>query len=302
MPDDQGAVALLGQAAIPQLTVDLVDLVAVEGLAQDDVGAEAELVVDALAGGVGDGDDALPEGEALGVAGLQAGELGAGGVERVGVGLGQGAALLVEGLEVLERGGARGVEHEALALDGEDEDAEVGAPVADMVVAREVGAAELEQAGDGLADDDRAEVADVHLLRGVGRGVVDDDLAAGVEGRGPAAPGLGVGVSRYPGVERGGREAEVQEAGAGDLDLEAGRGEGALGLQGVEQLGGEGARVGLGGLGGGEDAVGLVVAVAGVGGGADLRVEGRAEGRHPGGNAADQGVELTGGVEPGGGH
>jgi len=43
-----------------------------------------------------------------------------------------------------------------------------------MVVADHLRAAERQQAADGLADDGRAQVADVHLLRGVRRGVIDE--------------------------------------------------------------------------------------------------------------------------------
>jgi hypothetical protein len=38
MPDHEGALALLGQLVLRELGVDLVDLVAVEGFAEDDVG------------------------------------------------------------------------------------------------------------------------------------------------------------------------------------------------------------------------------------------------------------------------
>jgi hypothetical protein len=60
MPDHERAFAFFGELMLRELGVDLVDLVAVEGFAEDDVGLEAELVVDALAGGVGDLDDLLP--------------------------------------------------------------------------------------------------------------------------------------------------------------------------------------------------------------------------------------------------
>ena len=37
-----------------------------------------------------------------------------------------------------------------------------------MIIADELGAAELDQTSDGFADDNRTEVANVHLLGGVG--------------------------------------------------------------------------------------------------------------------------------------
>lgn len=63
-------------------------------------------------------------------------------------------------------------------MNGHDEDAELGAPVADVVIADDVGAEEVEDAVDGVSDDHGAEVADVHLFGGVGGGEVDGDFFA----------------------------------------------------------------------------------------------------------------------------
>ena len=57
-----------------------------------------------------------------------------------------------------------------------DEHAEGRAPVPDVVLPDDVVAQVLERAGEGVADDRGAEVADVHLLGDVGRGVVDRDV------------------------------------------------------------------------------------------------------------------------------
>ena len=132
-----------------------------------------------------------------------------------------------------------------------------------MVIADEVGATELDQAGDGLADDDRAKVADVHLLRGVRRRIVDDDLAAAHQAGRAGAPLRFVAILAQPGAEGGRRELEVDEARAGDFHLHDLVVKPALGADGFNERGGEGARVGLGLLGGGEDAVGLEVGVTG---------------------------------------
>ena len=80
MPGDERALAFLRQPVLGQLRIDLLDLVAVEGLPEDHVGPEAELVVDALAGRVRNLNDLLPEGGVGWVAGLELRELGPGGV------------------------------------------------------------------------------------------------------------------------------------------------------------------------------------------------------------------------------
>ena len=55
-----------------------------------------------------------------------------------------------------------------------DEHAELCAPVADVVEPEHVVSQELDEVGDGVADDGRPEVPHVHLLGDVGRRVVDD--------------------------------------------------------------------------------------------------------------------------------
>ncbi len=73
----------------------------------------------------------------------------------------------------------------------------------------------------------------------------------------------------------------------------------ALGTDGFDERGGEGARVGLGFLGGGEDAVGLEVGVAGIRG-LQLRIEVGLEAGDGGGRLAQQGVDFAGRIEPDG--
>ena len=299
MPDHERAFALFSQLILSQLCVDLVNLVAVEGFAEDDVGLEAELIVDALAGGVGDLDDLLPEGGVSGVASLELRELGAGGVHEHRVRLGGDAAFFVKTLEVFEGVRALGVELEARATDGEDEDAEVRTPVADVVVADEISAAEFDETGDGLADDDWAKVANVHLLRGVRRRIVDDDLAAAHQAGRAGAPLGFVAILAQPGAEGGRRELEINEAWTGDFHLDDLVVEPALGADSFDERGGEGARVGLGLLGGGKDAIGLEVGVTGIRR-FQLWIEVGLETGDGSGRLAQQGVDFTGRIEPDG--
>ena len=130
-----------------------------------------------------------------------------------------------------------------------------------MVVADEVGATEFDETGDGLADDDWAKVANVHLLGGIGRRIVDDDLTTAHQASRAGAPLGFVAILAEPGAEGGGRKLEINEARASDFHLDDLVIEPALGAHSLDESRGEGARVGLGLLGGGKDAIGLEVGV-----------------------------------------
>jgi hypothetical protein len=56
-----------------------------------------------------------------------------------------------------------------------DEHSELCAPIADVVLADDGVAFEFVEAGDAVADDGAAEMADVHLFGDIGAGVIDDD-------------------------------------------------------------------------------------------------------------------------------
>ena len=161
-----------------------------------------------------------------------------------------------------------------------------------MVVANHLRAAKREQAAERLADHGRAQVADVHLLRGVGRRVVDDPRLPGEHGGGADAEVfLGV-VGGEPVLQRGGREAEIDEARAGDFD----RADFGRQRDQADELGGEGARVLLLALGVGENAVGLEIAVRRIGG-ADVGREEREVEAGLGGGGFHGVLDLGGDVE-----
>ena len=212
--DDQGALAFLGDAACEQFGVNGGHLVVVKAFAEGLVEADAELVVDFLEGGDGDLADVTPDGGVFGVAGLEFYEFGAGGVEHGRVGVGGGVTDFVKAFEFFERsGGEGGVEGGAIGGEGlfvsPDDFAEGGAPVADVVVADDAGSAEGCDPGHGLADDGGAQVADVHLFGGVGRGVVYHPSLSGEGAGGGGAQGFGGGEGGQPGFEGGGLEGEV---------------------------------------------------------------------------------------------
>ena len=111
-------------------------------------------------------------------------------------------------------------EVDIVALDLHDQRAEVGAPVADVVVANEIGSAEIEEARNCLADDHRTQVADVGLFCGVGARVVDDDFMPVLQFLRAA---LVVGFARVgelPVPDKLGREFEVNKTGAGQRKLD----------------------------------------------------------------------------------
>ncbi|MNJ57189.1 hypothetical protein D3C77_527680 [compost metagenome] len=109
--------------------------------------------------------ETLPQAQALGIAGLQANHQLAGAVGELG---GFVEAFLCRTVELLEIGqlafGGR-----RLLLQVGQQHAELGAPVADMVLPDHVVAEEGQHARDGVADDGRAQVADVHFLGQVRR-------------------------------------------------------------------------------------------------------------------------------------
>ena len=74
----------------------------------------------------------------------------------------------------------------------------------------------FEEAGDDVADDGGAEVADVHLFGDVGAGEIDDGDGGIGEGVDAEAVGIAEGFGEAVG-EPVGAEAEVDKAGAGDL-------------------------------------------------------------------------------------
>ncbi len=139
--------------------------------------------------------------------------------------------------------------------------AELGAPVAHVVLADHRVAEELEHAGDAVTDDGRTQVADVHLFGQVGRRQVDDHLFGGA---GFAYAQVVVGQRRVQALGQGVSVLEeVEEPGTGDLDFA----DVGAGRQRRDQLVGEVARLHARRLGqhhgdvAGEVAMGLVAGV-----------------------------------------
>ena len=136
---------------------------------------------------------------------------------------------------------------------GDDEQAHLKAPVAEVGVAQHLLAEEAPDPLDRLADDRRAQVTDVHLLGHIGSGVVDDDPAGALDrpDAGPFVAREGVGAQAEGRVRHG----DVDESRPRDLDpLDRGIPPQALG-----DLARDLSRVALQGLGRREGAVALEV-------------------------------------------
>ncbi|MNS48254.1 hypothetical protein D3C72_808170 [compost metagenome] len=270
------------------------------GLAVPQVEGDVQGAELALQRGAADGDEVGPQGAVAGTAVLQLSGGLAGAVAEGGVFLGLGGGLGIEAFQVLQRDrtlgreGAVALGHEGvgqvLVAAGGDQQAHLEAPVAEVGVAPDGVAAEAEQPLQALADDGRAQVADVHRLGHIGAGVVDDDLARRRVQRG-AGQGF-VGGHLGGALGQGGvGELQVDEAGTGDLDRRQTR----VGAQAFGDAGGQLARIGLQRLGGGQGAVGLEVGQVGAVRGDDTRERCvHAFGGEGGGDRfAERGLEIS---------
>ena len=214
--DNGGAFALDRQPLGFQVGHDLRQHVVVHGLAHDVLVGQGDIqaVVVELVLLHGHVDQLLPHGTAVLVATLQlhhvvTGALGEGFVFVVAT-LGLG----VEGFQILEC-------HVAGVLVGHllqigDQHAELGAPVADVVGADHFVAEEFQRARSHVTEYGGADVVHRHLFGHVGGGVVHH------HGLWRGQPYVGVGRGHH-GLDLTGQpalvEEEVDEAGAGDLDL-----------------------------------------------------------------------------------
>ena len=255
--DADGAVADFGDALGEEIVDERGEFVVVGAFAEVVVEVGVELGVDGAELVEGEGDAAGPDLFVFGVALLEFDELVAAGVEDGRIGLGLGVDGFVEAEEFGDGVGVEGggVEQGFPAV---EDHAKLGAPVADVVVGDDFVADEAGDAGEGVADEGGADVADVRGFGDVRRGEVDDDGARGGDG-GDAEVGVGDGLEEVGG-EGGGGEGEVEEAGAVDAGFFAEVGD----VEGVDDLLGEGAGVGAHLLGEDHGGVRLVVAVAGV--------------------------------------
>ena len=235
----------------------------VETFAEALVEADTEFFVDVLEFGPGQIHELLPDGAVLRIALLEFDQFLARGLVHGGIGLLERVDLAVKAGHFRNGIARQGVAIKEMFPPVEDL-AELRAPVAEMVVGDDLVSGEPRDAGQRVAEDGAADVADMHRLGDVGRAEVDDDALRVPGFRHPAAGVTGQGAELLRDPLR--FEAEVEEAGARDFRFVAN----VAGFKIIRDLGGEFTRVGFGLLGQDHGGVGLVVAEARVGRGGDF--------------------------------
>ena len=252
------AAAFAGDSMFEEFIDKAGEAIVVVTFAQPVVEFDVEAVVNFLQAVLGNVDALLPDREVIGVAGLEFDELGFARIEHGRVFLGGGVDHAIDADQFGDRGGFQSglVEEVVPAV---NDHAELGAPVADVIVRDDVESEETRNARKRIADDGRADVADVHRLGDVGCREIDDHGFASAGGR-HAEPFVADQGCRAGGVG-GGKNAEIDEAGTGDV----GGGQ-AIELEVVDDFLGQRAGIGLARLGENHGGVRLVIAKTKVGG------------------------------------
>ena len=199
------------------------------------------------------------------VAGLQGDDHLPGAVGELGVRVETRTGRRVEGFQVAEFRRCGALAGAAQVRQVREQHAELGAPIADVVLADDFMAQRFQYARHGVADDRAAQVADMHLLGEVRRGVVHDDLVG-------ASCALDAWRREALSNERR-CQGDVDEAGAGNFNalrnvLHT------IGLKRGHHRLGHVAWLAAGPLRGGHRAVCLVVAVLGAPGRPQRRLRG----------------------------
>ncbi len=227
-----------------------------------------EAVVDLLEPGFRNIDALLPDAEVFLVAGLEPHQLVLAGLVDGGIGFGRSVDVAIDPHQFGDGIGCKSLVVEQ-GFPAVQDHSELRAPVADVVVGDDLEAEKAGDAADGISEDGRADVADVHRLGDVRRGEIDNHTLAFSRFRGSEARVLdelfgvaGVGFRE---------DREIDEARAIDL----GGGE-AVDPDLVENFLGEGAGIGLSAFRQNHCGVGLVVAETEVGGGCNVGMGGLA--------------------------
>ena len=222
--DTQGPVVAHRHPGALQLGAHLGEVGVVEALADRILVDQqhVERVVHRLEVALGLRHDLLPGGDGRRIAGLECNDPTAGPLGELRVAVVPRPGVPVQAVEpghgrragVLGRstGGAEPVRPLPKVL---DEHAELRAPIADVILAHDLVPTEVEDAGQRIADDRGAQVADVHLLGDVRLGVVDHGRARNGERR-HAQPGVEPALCHL-GRDRRVRHREVDEPGPGHL-------------------------------------------------------------------------------------
>lgn len=215
---------------------------------------DIEALVDFLEAAFGEFEALGPDGEVFGVALLEFDEFLAAGIADGFVGFCGIAGMTIEaqqfGEGILRKG--CGVED---VFPRPSDHAKLSTPIADVVVGDDLVAEEAGDAGEAIANDGGADVADVHRLGDVWRGEIEHDGAWSIGGGSAEASAVGA-VQDVAGEVRR-VDAEIDEARAGDF----GAGWSVWWQRGDDLLR-EGARIGFSSFGKDHSGIRLVVAKA----------------------------------------
>ena len=218
--------------------------------------ADAQAVVNLLAVGKGNLYETPPAGSGSRVAGLQRHHHGAAGLGKGGVCIEAGLCGPIELFQIRQR---LGILTDFLEVG--EQHAELSAPIADMVLPEHQMPQGFQDADHGIADDGAAQMPDMHLLGEIRAGIVHHHPLGRDDRRDQGR------LQIQLGAEEGVLQTNVEEAGAGRLQLRAIR-QAAICGKGREHLIGQFAGVPSLALGGGHDPVRLIMA--------ELRAGGRA--------------------------
>ncbi len=213
-----GALILDEQAGRVQILDHLGQIVVVGALAAH-VGAgqgDIEAVVDPLAMSQGNLQELVPELIAVGVAGLEFDHQSPGAIGEFRGGVETPLGFAIEAFQVGQLH-ADFTACPAFLFHVGQQHAELGAPVADVIVANDPVTEKFQGPRDGVADDGRTQMADVHLLGEVGRGIIHHHGSRrGLRGDRQAGIGQGGGD---PAGQPVGIEIKIDETGTGDFHL-----------------------------------------------------------------------------------
>ena len=135
---------------------------------------DVKLVVNPGKAGFGYFHAAFPDGEVFFVPGLELHQFRLAGVQQFRLFLAHQVHVLVHAEQFVNGVGSQGLFIQNVFPAPQDH-AELGSPVADVVVRNDLVAYKAGYAGEGVADDGGTDVAHVHRLGDVGRGKVDHD-------------------------------------------------------------------------------------------------------------------------------
>src|SRR5437588_5397270 len=251
--DSERSFAFASNAFVAQFMDQRLETRVIEAFAQGVIESHTEPLINGIELGLREGDHLAPDAEVLLVAGLQLDQFLPSGVEHSGIGFAGGVDLFIDSLHLGDRFSLERSRIEVM-FPANQQLAELGAPIAEMIISDDPMAEEAQYARQAIAKNGGTNMADVHRLGDIGRTEVEDD------GKGAGchleekifAPSSGL-QCRSQG---GGLEPEIKKAGTGDfhgfapfMEVESG-----------EDISSDLPRVQFAALGEGDQGIGLIIA------------------------------------------